>query len=131
MIDLRKLAVLQLAVSGPLIACTEFACGTFIPIGLGIFLLLHTFGGWQIALGVYFLCVGLNHVPMLWWVTSVGDRTAAWAELGPPWEYRGRVMRRYRLQSRVLYIPVVPLVLAILPKSRPGPKSDPPVDKWP
>lgn len=128
MIDLRKLAVLELALSGPLVASTEFACGVFIPLGLGLFLLLRTPGALQLALGFYLLSVGMNHVPMLWWVTSVRDRAAAWTELGPPWEYRGRVLRRHKRQIRILFVPLVPLVLAILPRP---PKSEVKVDKWP
>jgi hypothetical protein len=117
-INLRKIATLELAVQGPLVVRAEFACGVFVSLGLGVFVLLRTNAAWQTAVGVYFLCLGFNYIPMLSWVLSVRDRGSAWAELGPPWHYRGRVMRKYKRQSLILFCPLVPLALAFASRNR-------------
>lgn len=118
MIDLRKIATLDLALQGPVVVRTEFFCGVFVSVGLGVFVLMKTQSPWQIALGIYLFCLAANYVPMLLWVMTLPSRAAAWSELGPEWRYRGRVLRKYRRQSLILLVPLFPLVLALASRNR-------------
>jgi hypothetical protein len=118
MIDLRKIALLDVALQGPLVVRAEFACGVFVSVGLGFFVLAHAMASWQLAVGAYFLSLGVNYIPMLLWACSIRDSASAWGELGPPWHYRGKIMRRHKRQALILFIPLIPLGLAMVNRNR-------------
>jgi hypothetical protein len=94
MINVRRLAALDLQFLGPKIILTEFGLGVLGPIALGILTMragLHRFhSARMMAFGVYLLLLGINYVPLLlhaidWRDTAVRDRklrtnsgTSAW-----------------------------------------------------
>ena len=64
-IDLRKLAAVDIAFLGSRLILTEFSVGALGSLALGVFTLLQSHSAGGIALGSYLLCIGINYVPLL------------------------------------------------------------------
>jgi hypothetical protein len=94
--DLRKLAAIDVAFLGPKFVLAEYAVGVIFSITLGIFVLLRSQSYWQVVLGIYFLGLGANYIPMLCWAISIKDRQSARSELGSELTDKGRAMAKYR-----------------------------------
>ena len=86
MINVRKLAAIDLHFLGPKVILAEFGLGVPIMLALGILSLrvglLRTHAIWQIVLGVYLLLLAVNYIPMLWCAIDIARRGTAAAELG-------------------------------------------------
>jgi len=109
MIDVRKLAAIDLYFLGPKIILAEFGLGVPIMLTLGILSLrvgLFRTHAWQIALGAYLLLLGINYIPMLWCAIDIVRRGSAAAELGNELQDKPTAMRKYRRQSLWLLVPL-------------------------
>lgn len=113
MIDIRKLAALDLAFLGPRIILTEFSLGVFGSFALGVFTLLrsHSMGG--LALGSYLLLIAVNYVPLLLHAISIVRRKSARDEIADEVTEKRRMFRKYRRQSLLLLVPLVVPILAL------------------
>ena len=109
-INVRKLAAIDLYFLGPKIILAEFGLGVPIMLVLGTLSLrtglLRTHALWQIALGVYLLLLGINYIPMLWCAIDIARRGSAATELGDELSDQGAAMRKYRRQSLWLLVPL-------------------------
>jgi len=63
-INLRKLAAIDILFLGSQFILAEFAAGVLLSTALGIFVLVRGHSFWQAVLGVYLVCLGINYVPM-------------------------------------------------------------------
>jgi hypothetical protein len=113
-INVRKLAAIDLYLLGPKVILAEFGLGVPIMIALGVLSLrvglLRTHAAWQIALGVYLLLLAINYTPMLWCAIDIVRSSSAAIELGDELNDKAGAMRRYRRQSLWLLVPLaVPL----------------------
>jgi hypothetical protein len=78
----RKLAAIDLAFLGPKVIISEFAFGVLFSTVLGVFVLLRGHRSpVQIALGLYFISLGLNYVPMLVYAIAINKAKSALTEL--------------------------------------------------
>lgn len=113
MADIRKLAAIDIVFLGFKVVVAEYICGVGLSIALGIFILFrsHTVG--QIILGVYFLCLGINYVPMFIHTLSIGNKENAVTELGAELSKKRTAMARYRRLSLLLLVPAVIPVMAV------------------
>lgn len=113
MIDIRKLAALDLAFLGPRIILTEFSLGVFGSFALGVLTLLrsHSMGG--IVLGAYLLLIGVNYVPLLLHAISIVRRNSAHYEIADEVTEKRRMFRKYRRQSLLLLVPLVVPIAAL------------------
>ena len=118
MIDLRKLAAIDTVFLGSKFVIAEFACGVILSLALGVFVLLRSHSYWQVMLGIYFLCLGINYVPMLSWSIAIAKKQNARAELGDELTDKRGAMAKYRRESLVLLVPLLPLVLIGADKRR-------------
>lgn len=116
MIDLRKLAAIDIAFLGPKFVFVEYVVGVFFSVGLACFVLFRSSSFWQMALGTYFICLGINYVPMLGWAIAISSRQNAQMELGSELADKRHAMTKYRRQSLVLLIPLLPVALMIARK---------------
>jgi hypothetical protein len=109
-IDVRKLAAIDLYFVGPKIILTEFGLGVPVMLGLGIVSLRaglsHIHAIWQIVLGAYLLLLGINYVPMLWCAVAIARRGSSAVELGDELLDKSAAMRKYRRQSMWLLVPL-------------------------
>jgi hypothetical protein len=113
MIDPRKLAAIDIALLGPVFILAEFAAGVLLSLSLGAFILLRAGSGWQIALGLYFLSLGLNYVPMLVYAIDIARNRSALAEIGGELSDKRQAMAKYRRQSVFLLVPLVVPAVAL------------------
>jgi hypothetical protein len=113
-INVRKLAAIDLYFLGPKIILLEFGLGVPIMLTLGILSLrvgaFRTHATWQIVLGVYLLLLAINYIPMLWCAIDIARHATAAAELGDELQDEPAAMRKYRRQSLWLLVPLAVLV---------------------
>jgi hypothetical protein len=82
MIHLRKLAAIDILFLGHKFVVAEYAAGVLLSPALGLFALYRSHSTWQIVLGIYLICLGINYIPMLVYTFSIADKESAKAELG-------------------------------------------------
>lgn len=121
-INVRKLAAIDLYFLGPKIILAEFGLGVPVMFALGILSLrvglLRTHAAWQIALGAYLLLLAVNYIPMLWCAIEITRRGTAATELGDELREKGAAMRKYRRQSLWLLVPLAVPVAWIVQRKR-------------
>ena len=130
-INVRKLAALDLVFHGPRFILIEFGGAVVLAAGLGLLSIRSGLAGsghpvvWEIALGVIFGSVALNYLPLLIHsvalVRSGTARTEVEAELGD----MKQSSRRYGAQQFLLVVPFAILLLAVVQVLRPGKPSEP------
>ena len=118
MIQVRKLAALDLYILGPKIILAEFGLGVPVMLVMGLLSLrvglYRTHAMWQVALGIYFLLLAVNYIPMLWCTIDIARHGTARAELGDELHDKAAAMRKYRGQSLWLLVPLaVPLAWVV------------------
>jgi hypothetical protein len=110
-IDLRKLAAVDVAFLGSRFILTEFSFGVFVSLGLGVLTLVRIASLGGIIIGTYLLCIGINYVPLLLHAISLVRHGTARQEIADELHDKRRMFRKYRRQSLLL---LVPLALPIL-----------------
>lgn len=115
-INLRKLAALDILFLGPRWIVAEFAFGVLFSFALGLFVLVRGHSFWQLLLGIYFLCLGINYVPMLVYAIAVGNKVNARKEMAGELDDPRKTMSKYRSQSLVLLVPLAVPILALTQK---------------
>jgi hypothetical protein len=118
-IDLRKLAAIDIAFLGRGVIVAEFAGGAALSAALGLFVLLRQHSFWQIVLGVYLICLGINYVPMFAYAVAIPTRERAREEIAEELGDKRRAMSKYRRQSLLLLIPLLVPILAFAARRRP------------
>lgn len=113
MINPRKLAAIDLALLGPTLIITEFAAGVLLSLALGVFIVLRAGSFWQFIIGLYFVSLGLNYVPMLLFAIAITRAKSAHAEIGDELQDKRRAMAKYRRQSLFLLVPLVSPIAAL------------------
>jgi membrane protease YdiL (CAAX protease family) len=123
-IDIRKLAAVDIAFLGSRFILIEFSIGVLGPLGLGVLTLLrsHTMGG--IALGSYLLFIGVNYVPLLLHAVSLVWHNSAHHEIADETTEKRLLFRKYRRQSLLLLVPFVVPVLALAQSFHPRTPSE-------
>jgi hypothetical protein len=118
-INIRKLAALDIVFHGPKLILAEFAFGVFFTGALGLFL---TYAGfvtgrfrvpWVALLGCYLLLLALNYVPLFLYGIKIVRGKSAQAEVAFELAQKERYGRKYTVQSLLLLLPLVVPMLAI------------------
>ena len=68
---------------------------------------------WQVWLGIYLICLGMNYVPMLAYGVSIANEEGAGAELAAELADKRRAMGKYCRQSLLLLVPFLVPTLAL------------------
>lgn len=119
LINIRKLAALDMVFHGPKLILAEFAFGVFFTGALGVVL---TYAGfvtghfrvpWVALLGCYLLFLALNYVPLFLYAIGIARRRSAQEEVAFELAQKERYARKYTGQSFLLLLPLVVPVLAI------------------
>lgn len=118
MIKLRKLAAIDIFFLGPAFIIAEYAVGVFFSAALGLIVMFRGHSFWQLALGLYFLCLGINYVPLFVYALSIGNKERAQSELSSELGDKRSAMAKYRRQSLLLLLPLVVPLLALSHGSR-------------
>ncbi len=119
-INVRKLAALDIALHGAPLILIEFGAAIAIGAAGGVWLTSTAIpvsqgtALFRLVLGAYLLCIAINYVPLLLYGIAVARhgsaRQEAAAELA---EKDGRAARRYGAQSLLLILPLVIPALAL------------------
>ena len=122
MINVRKLAAIDLYLLGPKIILAEFGLGVPVMLALGVLSLrvglFRTHAAWQIGLGVYLLLLAINYIPMLWCAIDIARQGSAATALGDELSDKGAAMRKYRRHSLWLLVPLAVPVAWIMRRKR-------------
>jgi len=117
-INPRKLAAIDIVFLGSKLIIAEFAGGVLLCVALGTFVLFRGHSFWQIALGLYFISLGINYVPLLVYAVAITSGQSARAEMGDELRDERRAMARYRRQSILLLVPLLVPILALARERR-------------
>jgi len=113
LLNVRKLAALDIAFHGPRLILAEFALGVVVcaALSLGSFLNpIHS--PFMIIIGCFFLWVALNYVTLLLYAMSIVSRKSAYQAVAFELAHNDTYARKYTLQTTMLLL--VPLVLPLL-----------------
>jgi hypothetical protein len=118
MLDIRKLAAIDLEFLGPKVILTEFGLGLAGSLALGILTLragIHRFhSARMIVFGFYLPSLGINYVPLLLHAIDMSRHGSAGQEIANELGDKSAAFRRYRRQSLLLLLPLVVAVVAIV-----------------
>lgn len=119
MIDIRKLAAVDMAWLGPRVIPIEYALGIVLPLILGLLsiragVLASNPTGWQAVMGFWLLGIAANYVPLFVYAISIARGGTAKAE-GEPEPARAK---RYGIQQFVILVPLLVVILALMQESR-------------
>jgi hypothetical protein len=114
-INVRKLAALDIVFHGPKFILIEFALAVFICASVGLSI-LHgaNHSPLMIILGSFFLGVSLNYLPLLWYSINIVKHKSAQQEVAYELEHKDSYAGKYTLQSIILLVtPLAMLLLAV------------------
>jgi hypothetical protein len=118
-INIRKLAALDIAFHGPKFILIEFALGVIGCAALGLFSiyfgLFHSpsYSLFAVIMGCFLLWIALNYVPLLIYAISIVRHKSAQQEVAYELEYRDKYAGKYMRQSTLLLIPLAIPALAV------------------
>ena len=112
-INPRKLAAIDIVFLGSKVIIAEFAGGVLLCVALGTFVLYRGHSFWQLALGLYFIALGINYVPLLAYAVAITRGQSAHAEIDDELHDERRAMAKYRRQSILLLVPLLVPILAL------------------
>ena len=112
-IDVRKLAALDIAYYGPKLILAEFAVGVFGFAAWGLYSLVdgifRSHSTWEAMWGAYLLSLGINYMPLLRYGMTIARRRSAKEEAADVLAHK----HKYGLQTLFLLIPFLVPALAI------------------
>ena len=114
MIQIRRLAAVDIAFLGSRFILAEFSIGVFGSLGLGVLTLVRTHSLGGTVFGAYLLCIGVNYVPLLFHAIDLVRNGTARQEIANELPEKDRMFRKYRRQSLFLLVPLVVPILAIV-----------------
>ncbi len=118
LINIRKLAALDIVFHGYKFILIEFGLGVFFCGFWGVFNLFtffhaSTHPSFSGILGLCLSYLAINYVPLLLYAIAIVRRKSAEEEVSFELEHRNVYARKYTLQSLLLLLPLVVPVLAI------------------
>ena len=111
-INVRKLAALDIAFLGPKFILAEFALGVFMCAIFGVFsIYVGLFKGpdhslFMIILGCCLLWIALNYIPLFLYAINTVRYKSARQEVSYEIAHKDKYMGKYRLQSAILILAV-------------------------
>jgi hypothetical protein len=107
MVNVRRLAAVDLSGLGPKIVIPEFALGVIGASALGVLTVLRSGSPGATAFGVALIGVGVNYIPLLIHAVDLVRRSAVEATIADEGSDRRALYARYRKQSLWLLLPFV------------------------
>ena len=113
MINVRRLAAVDLRFLGAKLIISEFTLGVVGPPAFGVFTLLKSHSIGMNLFGVYLISLGLNYVPLMLHAISIVRLGSAQAEVEQESISRAELFRKYRRQSMWLLVSMVVPIVAL------------------
>jgi len=118
MLNVRRLAAVDLSGLGPKIVIPEFALGVLGCWALGVLTVLRSRSLEMTALGIALVGVGVNYVPLLIHAIELVRRSAVEAAIADEARDRRALYAKYRKQSLWLLLPFAVGFAALLQMRR-------------
>jgi hypothetical protein len=117
-INVRKLAALDIVFHGPKFILAEFALGVFMCAAFGIFSIyagfFHGPSLFMTFIGCFLLWIAFNYIPLLFYAISIVRHKSAEQEVAFELAHKDRYAGKYTLQSAILILaPLGLLILAV------------------
>ena len=106
LIEIRKLAAVDMAWLGPRVVLAEYAMGIILPLALGLFTLRST----QTLLGVWLVTIAVNYVPLFLYAVSIARLGSVETEGRPEIKHA----RRYGVQQVIILVPCLVALIAAM-----------------
>jgi hypothetical protein len=111
LIEVRKLAAVDMAWLGTRVILTEYAIGVLLPLALGVLTVRSSLSSanpptWQLLLGLWLIGISANYVPLFLYAVSLANSRTVQAE-GKP---EIRHARRYGVQQTIILVPFLVVV---------------------
>lgn len=115
MINIRKLAAVDMAWLGAPVILTEYALGIVLPLLLGLLTLRpvlsgQALAGWQTVLGGWLVGIAANYVPLFTYAVIIARARTAKEEGGPEFARA----RRYGVQQVMILVPLLVAIIALV-----------------
>jgi hypothetical protein len=115
LIEIKKLAAIDMAWLGPKVILVEYAFGIILPLGLGVFTLHSTFSSpnwltWQTIFGMWLVSIAANYVPLFLYALSIARAGTVKAESEPELPHA----RRYGVQQVSILVPFLVVAIAVV-----------------
>ena len=119
LIEIRKLAAVDMAWLGSKIIIAEYTLGVIFPLALGMFTLRSSLSSpapltWQTALGIWLVTIAANYVPLLLYAVSIARAGSIEAEGRPEISHA----RCYGVQQVIILVPFFVVVIAVIQERR-------------
>jgi len=119
LIEIRKLAAVDMAWLGPKVIVAEYALGIILPLALGVFTLHSTFSSsrwlnWQSIFGIWLISIAANYLPLFLYALSIARAGTVKAEGEPELPQA----RRYGVQQVIILIPFLVVAISVVQERR-------------
>ena len=119
MINIRKLAAVDMALHGTRAIVVEFALGVVLPLALGLISVRPAIiglvqPGWATVLGFWLVGIAANYVPLLIYAIAIARGRTVQQEGQSELAH----VKRYGIQQAIILIPFLVVVLALVQESR-------------
>jgi len=117
MINIRKLAALDMAWLGTRAIVAEYALGVILPLVLGLLSLrsgLRDASAWETGLGIWLITIAANYVPLFIYAVLIAKAGTAKEEGQPEIVHA----KRYGVQQIIILVPFLVVIAALLQELR-------------
>ena len=119
MINIRKLAAVDMAWLGPRVILVEYALGIILPTVLGLLSLRAGWFGlvrsnWEGVTGLWLLGIAANYIPLFIYAILIARGGTVKQEGQPELAHA----RRYGLQQVIIFVPLLVAMVALLQETR-------------
>jgi hypothetical protein len=119
MINIRKLAAVDMAWLGARVIVAEYALGVILPLILGLLSIRSGIFGpvqisWEAALGIWLVSIAANYIPLFIYAVLIARRGTVKQEGEPEIAHA----KRYGVQQVIILIPFLVVILALVQEYR-------------
>ena len=119
MINIRKLVAVDMAWLGTRVIVAEYALGVALPLALGLLsiragLFSQVVVGWEAALGVWLVCIGMNYIPLFIYAVLIAKAKSANEEGQSEFAHA----KRYGTQQVIILVPLLVIIVALVQEGR-------------
>jgi hypothetical protein len=119
LIEVRKLAAVDMAWLGTQLVLAEYALGVVLPVALGLMSLRSGLaqpglGNWQTLLGAWLVTIAANYVPLFLYALAIVRGGTVQQEGLPELKH----VRRYRIQQAMILVPFLVAAVAFAQERR-------------
>lgn len=119
MINIRKLAAVDMMLHGTRLILAEYAIGIALPLVLGLISIIPGFfnftqSGWQTVLGYWLVSIAVNYIPLFIYAVIIARGGTVKAEGEPVLAQ----IKLYNIQQLIIFIPLLVAILTLIQEAQ-------------